>query len=82
MALRHGCSPVDLLHISRTPFPRNTSGWLLLNLFPTKTYLNLESTIVQNPTGTINLSPHATPSETSVQPQLQNTFCSILLLYF
>ena len=30
MALRHGCSPVNLLHIFRTPFPRNTSGWLLL----------------------------------------------------
>ena len=29
-ALRHGCSPVNLLHIFRTPFPRNTSGWLLL----------------------------------------------------
>ena len=29
---RHGCSPVNLLHISRTPFPRNTSGWLLLNI--------------------------------------------------
>ena len=26
----HGCSPVNLLHISRTPFPNNTSGWLLL----------------------------------------------------
>ena len=28
--LRYGCSPVNLLHIFRTPFPRNTSGWLLL----------------------------------------------------
>ena len=28
--LRHGCSPVNLLHIFRTPFPRNTSQWLLL----------------------------------------------------
>ena len=28
--LRHGCSPVNLLHIFRTPFPRNTCGWLLL----------------------------------------------------
>ena len=27
---RHGCSPVNLLHIFRTPFPKNTSGWLLL----------------------------------------------------
>ena len=27
--LLHGCSPV-LLHIFRTPFSRNTSGWLLL----------------------------------------------------
>ena len=28
--LLHGCSPVNLLHIFRTPFPRNTSGRLLL----------------------------------------------------
>ena len=28
--LRHGCSPVNLLHILRRPFPGNTSGWLLL----------------------------------------------------
>ena len=32
IALRNGCSSVNLLHISRTPFPRNTSGWLLLLL--------------------------------------------------
>ena len=31
IALRHGCSPVNLLHIFRTPFLRNTYGWLLLN---------------------------------------------------
>ena len=30
ITLRHGCSPVNLLHIFRTPFPRNTSEWLLL----------------------------------------------------
>ena len=28
--LWHECSPVNLLHIFRTPFPNNTSGWLLL----------------------------------------------------
>ena len=32
IALRHGWSPVKLLHIFRTPFPRNTSRWLLLSL--------------------------------------------------
>ena len=32
ITLRHGCSPVKLLHISRTPFPRNVSGCLLLSL--------------------------------------------------
>ena len=26
----HGCSPVNLLHIFRTPFLNNNSGWLLL----------------------------------------------------
>ena len=31
MALRYGCSPVNLLHIFRTPFNKNTSGWLLLS---------------------------------------------------
>ena len=30
-ALRYGCSPVNLLHIFRTPFPKNTSGRLLYN---------------------------------------------------
>ena len=30
IALRRGCSPVNLLHIFRTPFPKNTSKWLLL----------------------------------------------------
>ena len=31
IALRLGWSPVNLLHIFRTPFPKNTFGWLLLN---------------------------------------------------
>ena len=30
ITLWHGCSPLNLLYIFRTPFPRNTSGWLLL----------------------------------------------------
>ena len=30
ITLRHWCSPINLLHIFRTPFPKNTSGWLLL----------------------------------------------------
>ena len=31
IALRHGSSPVNLLHIFGTTFPKKTSGWLLLN---------------------------------------------------
>ena len=30
IALRHGCSPVNLLHIFRTTFLKNTSGGLFL----------------------------------------------------
>ena len=30
IVLQHGCSPVDLLHIFRTPFCKNTYGGLLL----------------------------------------------------
>ena len=32
ITLRHECSPVNLLHIFRTPFPKNTSGGLLLDI--------------------------------------------------
>ena len=32
IALWHGCSPVNLLHIFRTPFLKNSSGGLLLNV--------------------------------------------------
>ena len=30
IAFRHACSPVNLQHIFRTPFPKNTFEWLLL----------------------------------------------------
>ena len=33
--LRHGCSPVNLLHIFRTLFLKNTSGGLFLLLLGT-----------------------------------------------
>ena len=32
--LRHGCSPVNLFHIFRTPFLKNTSEGLLLKICP------------------------------------------------
>ena len=32
IALRYGCSPVNLLLIFRAPFPKNTSGRLLLSI--------------------------------------------------
>ena len=32
IVLRRGCSPVNLLHIFRAPFPKNTSGRPLLYL--------------------------------------------------
>ena len=31
ITLWHGCSPVNLLHIFKIPFPKNTSGGLLLD---------------------------------------------------
>ena len=36
ITLRHDCSRVYLLHIFRTPFPENSSEWLLLKIFPIK----------------------------------------------
>ena len=33
ITFRHGCAPVNLLHISRTPFIKKISECLLLGLF-------------------------------------------------
>ena len=41
IALWHGFSPVNLLHIFKTPFLKNTHGWLLLELY--KTYSSQKS---------------------------------------
>ena len=32
ITLRHGCCPVNLVHIFRTSFVKNISGWLLLSV--------------------------------------------------
>ena len=32
ISFRHVCSPVNLLHIFRTPFPKNTSRGLLMSV--------------------------------------------------
>ena len=34
ITLQHGCSPVNLLHVFGTPFLKNSSGGLLLKVFP------------------------------------------------
>ena len=40
IALRHGCSPVNLLHIFRVPFPKKTYARLLRKLYKTLRYLS------------------------------------------
>ena len=42
IALGHESSPVSLLHIFKTPFPRNTSGRLRLSLLNTNTDTTLD----------------------------------------
>ena len=47
ITLWHWCSPVNLLHIFRTPFPKNTSGWLLLKINLVKNILQQNEGIYQ-----------------------------------
>ena len=42
IALRHGCSPLNLLNIFRTPFTKNTSGWMLLEEKQTNVTRNMK----------------------------------------
>ena len=53
IALRHGCSPVSLLNIFRTPFPKNTSGWLLLKLGSKDTFFKNWNSLLNN-NGSLN----------------------------
>ena len=51
ITLQHGCSPVNLLHIFRAPFRKNTAGGLLLtefrqHVFSIKTVLSASTTII------------------------------------
>ena len=47
IALRHGCSSINLLHIFRIPFLKNTSGRLLLS-FPLVVFLCSLAEIINN----------------------------------
>ena len=51
--LRHGCSPVNLLHIFRTPFS-NTSGRLLLQLVLILSYFSTVSLKTCRYSGEVN----------------------------
>ena len=48
ITLRHRCSPVNLLHIFRTSFPKNTSRRLLLNILIIIWLFSLEKNIPPN----------------------------------
>ena len=55
IAVWHGCSPVNLLHIFSTPFPKNTSGWKkIMHFSPTK----IESLLHEGWEVCISLQPH------------------------
>ena len=41
ITLQHGYSPVNLLHIFRTPFPKNTPGRLLLQQYKPDKFYNI-----------------------------------------
>ena len=58
IALRHGCSPVNLLHIFRTPFPMNTPGWLLQFILALKIRIHnaLFQRCIQTPIKLLKLS--------------------------
>ena len=50
IALRHGCSPVNLPHILRTSLPKNTSGRLLLIIIVASPHFHNEIKLEVSPT--------------------------------
>ena len=53
ITLRHGLSPVSLLHIFRKPFSKNTSGRLLLYLLKTSENQNFSDVFMEYERGTL-----------------------------
>ena len=52
---KHGCSHVNLLHIFRTPFLKNTSGWLFLKEAFEQKFLTIMSKTFLNYVGLLFL---------------------------
>ena len=48
ITLRHGCSPVNVMHIFKTPFPNNTFGRLLLAIIDKVCERCISSIIAKN----------------------------------
>ena len=70
IALWHGCSLVNLLHIFRTSSPRNASGWLLLNICIT--YLHVTEACLKFTFAMVNFCHSENPSSF-----MKNVFNSI-----
>ena len=51
VALQHECSPVNLPHIFKKPFPKDTSGWLLLTQPSASVGFSIEIYFFWEPTG-------------------------------
>ena len=47
-ALRHGCSPVNLMHIFRTTFLKNTAGGVLLNILTASCHCKLATNLIKD----------------------------------
>ena len=65
--LRHGCSPVYLLHIFRTSFTRSTTWWLLLH-----TYAQAEFCQLKYP---IRVSITSQTGQTQIRSSRPEVFC-------
>ena len=86
IVLRHGCSPVNLLHIFRTPFLQNTSGWLLLLVISSECFsaqyrlLGKFSLITFSPISALLTQPRKIIKVTFelVHTQIQSSFFGVL----
>ena len=82
VTLWHGCSPVNLLHIFRTAFRKNTYGGLLLTYFKTDTEWKRGYSFWKNGSfvyGELNETVEATTSSYSATDDLLWYIYSVLL---
>ena len=81
IALRHGCSPVNLLHIFRTPFLQNASGRPLLQNKRARNINNVFHILIQEMFNFSKIRQHEKQISKNPEKTCEESFCILITTF-